>query len=377
MLRRMKMETQHWLGRIGCAAVISVALGSPQAAAQRASLVGVESVRKVAVTQTVPVIGHLVALKVGDIAARIAGPLEATFVEVGDRVKAGQKLCRLNVDTLQADLVLAKSELAEAKADLAIAKAEAAQAHALLRRLQGLRKSAAFSGARLEDAELRHSVALSKISKAKARMTTKASAVARRALDVRDATVRAPYDGVIMRTYAEVGAYVRNGDKLFRLIGDTQLEVAADVPQSRLQSLRVGRTVNVRLGGGKQLKASVRAVLPSENPLTRTRAVRMTIIAQKTFEGLAEGQSATVDVPVRAARRILSVHKDAILKKPSGDIVFVVKDGAAQPRKVQLGEAIGPRLEVLGGLKDGDVVVIRGNERLRPGSKVRFKKGAS
>ncbi len=373
----MKFNNIHQAKFAGIAAVIGMLLTGPQALAQRASLVGVESVHEVAVTQTVPVIGHLIALKGGDVAARIAGPLEQMFVEVGDRVKAGQKLCQLNVDTLQAELVLAQSELAEAKADLAIAHAEAAQAKAQMRRMRELRNSAAFSRARFEDTELRHLVALSKISKADARIATKTAAVARRALDVRNATVTAPYDGVVMRTYAEIGAYIKNGDKLLRLIGDTDLEVEADVPQSRLKSLKLGRLVTVTLGGGPRLKARVRAVLPSENPLTRTRAVRMTIIGQSAYKGLAEGQSATVAVPVRAARRVLSVHKDAVLNKPGGNIVFVITNGVAKPRKVKLGEAIGARLEVLGGLAKGDVVVVRGNERLRPGSKVRFKKGAS
>ncbi len=377
MLALMKFNTRNRAELTAVVAVLGLLLISAPASAQRASLVGVERVREIAVTQTVPVIGHLVALKGGDVAARIAGPLEALFVEVGDRVKAGQKLCRLNVDTLQAELVLAQSELAEAKADLAIARAEAAQVRAQMRRIRELRKSAAFSRARFEDTELRHLVALSKISKADARIATKTAAVARRALDVRNATVTAPYDGVVMRTYAEIGAYIKNGDSLIRLIGDTELEVEADVPQSRLQSLKQGRLVSVVLGGGPRLKARVRAVLPSENPLTRTRAVRMTIIGQGSYKGLAEGQSATVEVPVRAARQVLSVHKDAVLNKPSGNIVFVVTNGVAKPRKVQLGEAIGARLEVLGGLAKGDVVVVRGNERLRPGAKVRFKKGSS
>ena len=55
-------------------------------------------------------------------------------------------------------------------------------------------------------------------------------------------------------------------------------------------------------------------------------------------------------------------------------MVFVIQDGKASPRTVQLGEAVGARFEVLGGLKPGDMAVVRGNERLRPGQAVKTGK---
>ncbi|MFQ5626432.1 MAG: hypothetical protein ACE5FM_07260, partial [Methyloligellaceae bacterium] len=59
------------------------------------------------------------------------------------------------------------------------------------------------------------------------------------------------------------------------------------------------------------------------------------------------------------------------------DMVFVVSGGTAQPRPIRVGEAVGGRFEVVSGLKQGETVVIRGNERLQPGIKVRIGKGSS
>ena len=78
----------------------------------------------------------------------------------------------------------------------------------------------------------------------------------------------------------------------------------------------------------------------------------------------------TVKVPIGAPRDVLTVHKDAVIKRGPQSIVYVVEDGSANLRPVRLGEAVGSRLEVLEGLQDGDLVVVRGNERLRPGDKV-------
>ena len=81
-------------------------------------------------------------------------------------------------------------------------------------------------------------------------------------------------------------------------------------------------------------------------------------------------------IPVGEAREVVTVHKDAILNRPNGSVVFVVVDGQAMIRPVMLGESVGSRVAVSDGLAPGDLVVVRGNERLRPGQPVRHN-GAS
>ena len=75
-------------------------------------------------------------------------------------------------------------------------------------------------------------------------------------------------------------------------------------------------------------------------------------------------------------RQVVTVHKDAIIKRGGGSVVYVVTDDKAQPRRIQIGEAAGPRVEVLDGLSVGENVVVRGNERLRPGAPVTIRKGS-
>ncbi|MEK9724140.1 MAG: hypothetical protein VW405_11755, partial [Rhodospirillaceae bacterium] len=66
------------------------------------------------------------------------------------------------------------------------------------------------------------------------------------------------------------------------------------------------------------------------------------------------------------------VHNDAMLDRQGRRNVFDVKDGKAAPRPIELGEATGSRFAVTDGLKPGDLAVVRGNERLRPGAAVTF-----
>lgn len=352
-------------------------LSAAESFAQNPSLVRVDQVKRVPVLQTVPVIGRLVARRSGDVATRVSGALVEFKVEVGDRVDEGQTIALLDTATLNAELQLVESALTEAEAELSTARAEAELARRKLQRQKQLSKSVAFSKAAYEDAELEIAVALSKIQNAEARMATRKFAIARRSLDIEHAVIKAPYDGVVVRRYAEIGGYVRNGEPLVKLIGDQTLEIEADVPASRLSGLLPGRSIDIVLDDGTNHEATVRAILPSENALTRTRTVRLS----PRFEGhkrrLAENQSVTISVPMGAPRDVVAVHKDAILKRQGNDIVYVVSKDVAKPQQIKLGDSIGERVEVLNGLTPGDMVVVRGNERLRPGTKVRIDKSSS
>jgi multidrug efflux pump subunit AcrA (membrane-fusion protein) len=113
-------------------------------------------------------------------------------------------------------------------------------------------------------------------------------------------------------------------------------------------------------------------VVPEENPLTRTRAVRLTPHFGDTEKPLAVAQSVTLELPIGEARPVVTVDKDGVIQQSDGAVVYLVEEAAAALRPVQLGEAVGGRFEVLGGLKPGDLVVVRGNERLRPGQPITY-----
>lgn len=348
-----------------------------EAHAQTASLVRIDEVKSQPLTQTVPVIGRLVAKRTGNVAARVAGPVEQMRVEVGDRVKAGQIIAVLNVETVKAELALAASEYEAALADKQIAEAEAELAHTNLTRQEGLRKSSAFSQAKFEDAQKKVAVEAAKVKRTEANILIKKAAMARKRLDVDYAYVKSPYAGIILQRFTENGAYVRIGDALVKMISDQALEIEADIPSKRIMGLSPKRKVRFELDDGSRHEATVRAVLPSENPLTRTRTVRFVPKFAKTGLALAEGQSVTIDIPVGIPRDVVSVHKDAVLRRQGKDVVYVVKDNTAEIRVITIGESVGSRFEVLKGLKAGEAVVIRGNERLRPGAKVRIEKGST
>ncbi len=379
--RTTRRRRPAWPGLLVCVLAGLAALAEGSAWAQQTPApVHVDAVRSEPLTQTVPVIGRLVAQQAGLVAARVSGPILEFRVQVGDRISAGDVIAVLDDSTMKAERDLAAAGLALARAELDTRKAEIALSRQELQRIEGLKKSAAFSQARFDDVRQQVVIAEAGAREAEASVTSARALLRLAEINLDYTQIKAPYDGVISRRLSETGAYVSEGDALVNMIADHSLEVEADVPSNRLPGLTPGTVLDGRLDDGITFKATVRAIIPDENPLTRTRAVRFTPDFGAAAAGiaglLANEQSATLQVPLGAPREVVSVHKDAVIQRSGDTIVFIVADGIADSRKVIVGEAVGNRFEVVEGLAAGDLVVVRGNERLRPGIPVKVEEGS-
>ena len=341
------------------------------AAAQQPSLVVVDEVRHEPLSQTQPVLGRFVARQGGEVAARIAGPVTEMRVEVGDRVEAGDTMAVLDLERLKLQRDLAAATEREMTALLESARSQLAKRRQDLERLEAIRESAAFSPARYDNAVQDAAISESAVAAAAAALA-RARASLRIARDeLADGEVAAPYAGVVTERHTEVGAWVGVGAPVATLLNENDLEIEADVPYNRISGLSAGTAVTVSLADGSPHAAVVRAVGAEQNALTHTRRVRFTPEVTGAAVANAVGESVSVSLPLGAPRQVLTVHKDAILKRQGLSLVYVVNDeGAAEIRPVSLGEAVGPRFEALDGVAVGERVVIRGNERLRPGQAV-------
>ena len=333
-------------------------------------MVSVDEVRVEAMAQTVPVIGRLVARRAGEVAARTAGPVAALYVAVGDRVARGDAIAVLDTVRLRAERDRLAATVNEAQAQVERLTAQAALRRQELRRLEGLQDSAAFSQSRFEDARQEVIIAESAIGTAEAARVRAMASLSLNRIDLSWATIEAPYPGVITLVHTEVGAWLGVGEPVVTMVSDIDLEVEADVPSRRIEALEAGTVVALVLDDGTEHSAVVRAVVPEENALTRTRQVRFTPRFETVRKPLAINQSATVVLPAGRSRDVLTVHKDAVVRRQGQAFVYVAAEGQAQIRPVQLGAAVGGRFEVLGGLGPGEPVVVRGNERLRPGQPI-------
>ena len=358
---------------------------APPAAAQGGrppALVEVNPVREEPVVQTVPVVGRLVSREHGTVAAAIAGPVADLRIRVGQPVEAGEVLLVLARDLPEARLAQRRADEALEAARVRTAEAEVDLVRQELERLERLKGSSAFPKAAHDDKRQELVRRRSRVREAKAALDRARVQREMAGIELARTTVRAPYAGVVTARHVSPGGYVRAGDPVATLVDDRRLELEADVPADRLGGLAPGVEVRFELDDGSTHLAAVRALVPDENPLTRTRPVRFTprFAAGGGYGRPAANQSVVVHVPIADRRAVASVHKDAVIRRRGQSLVYVVtgspEAARAEARPVRIGEAVGGRFVVLEGLDAGDLVVVRGNERITPGQAVRFQSGS-
>jgi len=233
-----------------------------------------DPIRPVMLTQVVPgsgaqnavFSGEVKARHESDLAFRVGGKLIARAVDVGARVRAGEVLARLDPADLQLAAEAARAQMAAARVDYEFAQAE-------LERYQGLRDQKFVSVSALDAKRNATKAAHAKYEQAKANL-----AVTENQVDY--AALTAPEAGAVTAVNAEAGQVVAAGQTVMRLAREDEREVAIAVPEARLDELAQAQAISVILVAEpeRSYRGRVREVSPAVDPVTRTFAVRVSVL---------------------------------------------------------------------------------------------------
>ena len=320
--------------------------------------------------QSIPVIGRIVSLKEAKVPAAVMGRVEKILIEEGDRVEKGQILAAIDTERYKWLANIATANVNAAAAELKSAKAETKINLVELERMNSLKNSSAFNASKYDKLQNQNIALLAKeeIVQAKLNSAIQEENIAKQNLS--RATVTASFEGIIELKMVELGEAVGLGFPMFQLISDTSLEIQADVPSNRARILKENDEINILTTDNIQFISKVRALGVRENSNTRTIKIHLSYQNMESKRKLFVGENVNILVPLGPGQEALTVHKDAILKREGMSLVYVVKEEVAQIKPVKLGDGVDDRFIVLNGLEIGDLVVTKGNERLRPGQKV-------
>lgn len=280
-------------------------------------------------------------------------------VEVGDRVRAGDVLLRLDARTLRSDLAQAQAAVAQAEANLDVALRKA-------RRARGLADQKLVAA---QDAEELEAAAIG----ARAQRATAVAARDAAQVQLGFATVRAPHDGVISARSVQPGQ-VAAGAELLRLIRDGRLEWRAEVTEQELARIRPGTAVAVEAPGGGSVAGWVRQVSPALDAARRTG----TVYADLSDPGALRAGAFAQGRLVLDRDRGLTIPQEAVLRRDGRAYVFVVDaERRARERRIETGATLGDRIEVRAGLTPAERVVARGAGFLGDGDLVRVVKAGA
>jgi HlyD family secretion protein len=309
-------------------------------------------------------------------------PIEALDVDVGDYVEAGQTLARLSSTSLEleksqfnASLASARATIAQAEAQVLEANSSAAEAQRVADRTSTLRKQGTTSQAAADQANAnaisataRVTVATQSLAASRAQLELAQAQMANVELELKRTSVVAPVAGKVMSRNAQVGAVASaSGQAMFTLTRDNALELRADVAEADLLRVKIGQSVKMRaVGTPESLTGSVRLIEPSIDLRTRLGAVRISI---DTPDLVRVGMFVSAEV-LAAERDTLAIPVTAIGSTAEGASVMALQDGLVTRKQVTTGIRDSGMIEILSGLKQGDLVVTKAAAFVRDGDRI-------
>ncbi|QDQ26422.1 efflux RND transporter periplasmic adaptor subunit [Chitinimonas arctica] len=290
--------------------------------------------------------GEVRARRESQLAFRLPGQVLERYVELGQSVKAGQALLRLDARDVVLQQATAKSQFDKARMDFD--------------RAQQLRAQGFVSQAQVDQAKVVFDAAKSQFSLS--------------ANQGGYTLLKAERAGIVTALTAEVGQVVAAGTPVIKVAEDGEREVVVSVPESRVEELRKASDLSVVLWAtpGKRYQAKLREMAPDTDPITRTYAARITL--QNPDEAVRLGMTANVLLPGEQGHAGFTLPLTAIYDQDGQPKVWVVdgKTSRVAARPVQLAGVRNDVVLVAGGLKAGETVVTAGAHLLHANQAVRL-----
>ena len=353
---------------LALAAILAVAAGAP--ACKKEEPPKPEAVAKVPVaSEDAPraerkvirvgprIAGSLDARQRADMRAESSGQVLEVNAELGQAVKKGQVLARIEANAQGDEVRSAEAGVRSARENLDVARRQADRTKALV-------EGGALAERDLETAKSAAVAAEAQLGQARAQLAS-----ARTVLG--NSTIRAPMNGVVSKAPVHQGDVVAPGAELFTIIDPSSMRLEASVPSDDLSSVTVGTPVTFEVRGypGQKFKGTIERVAPAADPATRQIPILISIPNEsgKLVAGLfAEGRLAG------GTREALVVPSAAVDSSQESPTITRVNKGVVERVNVQLGASDGGEevVEILSGVAEGDVVLLRNARALPPGTHV-------
>ena len=316
--------------------------------------------------------GQAKATQEVDLSFRVAGPLVKLPVNVGDTVRKGHELARIDPRDFQVELRNAKGQLEKTEAELKRAESD-------YERVIRIQKQDAGA---VSQAMIDRKRQLVESNKAEIRSLQAAMDSARDKLDY--TYLKAPFDGIVTATYVENFEDVKRKQPIIRLIDNSQIEMIVNIPESLIShadSLKTdGKVLRVRFDSfpGREVEAQIKEIGKEASKTTRTYPVTL-IMDQpediKILPGMAGNAASTVPQAGMQGQSQVVIPETAVFSPDKNNTyVWVIDDKGKKvnKREVKTGKLLDSGIEVLEGIQPGEWIATAGVHYLKEGQQVRI-----
>lgn len=321
------------------------------------------------------VTGEIRSRLISELASQVEGLLVELDVEEGDVVEEGEVIARLDASRAEIAVTRAKADVEYAKAVISQRREELDNAQRDLGRIEQLDQLGSAGVSQLDEAQTLVASRKALFAQAEAELATAEGdlALAERELD--DMTIEAPFAGRVIDKSSEIGQWIGRGDTMVTIVSLDKLEARIDIPEDTYPAVSEAQKAKGKielrlpalgLGSGQEIYGEVVSILPGADSLSRLFPVRIAV--DNANNNLRPGMSLTAYVPTGVQGDYITVHKDAIVRTPTGEVVYFSNDGVSAIAPIERLFAVGNRVAVRSPvLQAGMTVVTSGNERMFPG----------
>jgi len=363
--------------------------GEPAAKAVHAEAAREESVRRV-----VEVVGTLAAEDEVTVSSQAEGVVRRVLADLGDAVRRDQPLVELDHEKPQYNLDQQRAALARALTkygasdlgqlppieetpDVRKAAAELAQAKQAYDRSVELQKRQLIPQQAMDDAraalqgkQALYESALQNARNLRADIDVANAAVKLADRQLRDAFVRAPFDGHVQKRMVSVGELVKTEMPVMTVVRINPLKILAQIPERMAPWIKVGQPIVLRVDAypDRTFDGTVTRISPAVS--TETRTVAFEASAPNGGGVLKPGTFARVSLETALVENVLTIPYTAMQYRYGVNRAFVIKGDTLSAQELKLGDRRGDRMEIAGGLKAGDLVATTDVDNLSDGQKV-------
>jgi membrane fusion protein, multidrug efflux system len=278
------------------------------------------------------------------IASEMAGRVTKINFKEGDKVKKGTVLVRINDDEMRAQL----------------------------QRLEYQRQLYQQSEDRQRRLLAREAISQQEYDVALTQLNTSVAEIENLKAQLNKSIIRAPFDGTIGLRYISEGSFIPVNTRIANLVNTHPAKLDISIPGRYSQSVRIGDKIRfVMEGSSKDHVATIYAIEPTIDPTTRTLQIRA--ITPNETDELMPGAFVTAELVLKQTEKAILIPTEAVVPELNGHIVYIHKNGKAQPQPVEIGTRNPQNIEIRQGLQPGDTVITTGILQMRPGISVRIE----
>ena len=340
----------------------------------RAALVEVSKVEKKNIQLLTDTVGRIVTVNPYVIVSKVSEQVIKKYVLEGDNLKKGQKILELETKNINRLIDRFNEEIKFNKITQKLIFNELEIINKKIDRFIKLNEKKIISDDLLETLKISRITLNKQLAKIDFDLKKLKFQLLASREDLLGTKVVSPIEGNVINLNVEIGSILKKGQKLASIIVDKNNEIEADIRSDLASKIKLGSNVKIKIKSDKYFLGEIRSILGYEKIKTGGRTIRIKLPESFPNNLNFPGKRLELKVPIGDENLVLTISKDSLIADGKKKYVYVFTKGVAKKSYILTGKSFENDIEVLSGLREGELVVVKGNENLRPNQTIKIKR---